>query len=235
MLPFLHRLFRRPAPLPPPEPGQVISVVGDIHGCLPKLQDLLPRLPGQVILVGDLIDRGEQSAGVLDLARARDGLICLMGNHEAMLLAFLDAPEQEGPRWLRNGGLQTLASFGVGGDLSPAGLPALRDKLLLALGDERLDWLRAMPRLWQGGNVVVSHAGADPAQPPELQSDTLIWGHPDCGRTPRRDGLWIVHGHEIVPAPRISRGVIMIDTGAWSGGPLSAVILGDGPPRFEQV
>ncbi len=233
---FLDRLTRwRNPPLPLPDPGQVVSVVGDVHGCAARLETLLPRLPGKVILAGDLIDRGEDSARVLDLARARGDIVTLMGNHEAMLLEFLDSPETGGPRWLRGGGLQTLASLRVRGDLSPAALPALRDRLQEALGAERIDWLRRLPRLWRSGNVVVSHAGADPAQPPELQVDTLIWGHPDCGRRARRDGLWIVHGHVVVPAPQILQGVIMVDTGAWSGGPLSAVVLGDGPPRFEQA
>lgn len=232
---LIDRLTRwRHKPLPPPDPGQVISVVGDVHGCASRLVTLLPRLKGQVILAGDLIDRGEESARVLDLARERDDIITLLGNHEAMLLDFLDDPAA-GPRWLRGGGLQTLASLGVGGDLSPGAMPALRDRLALALGNGRIDWLRRLPRLWRGGNVMVSHAGADPAQPPELQVDALIWGHPDCGRKPRRDGLWVVHGHVVVPEPRIARGVIMVDTGAWAGGPLTAVVLGDGAPRFEQA
>ncbi|MBW7922112.1 MAG: metallophosphoesterase [Rubellimicrobium sp.] len=231
---FLARLFRRAPPLAAPDPGQVVSVVGDVHGALEKLDSLLPRLPGQVILLGDLIDRGDHSAAVLDLA-AGAGIVTLMGNHEAMLLGFLDAPEAEGPRWLRNGGLQTLASLDVRGDLSPAGLPVLRDRLALALGEDRIAWLRARPRFWHGGNVLVAHAGADPALPPEMQDDALIWGHPDCGRKARRDGLWVVQGHVTVPEPRIARGVIMVDTGAWSGGPLTAVVLGDGAPRFEQV
>lgn len=232
---FLDRILRRTPPLPPPDPGQVVSVVGDVHGSLAKLEALLPRLEGQVILAGDLIDRGEQSKEVLDLAMARGDIVSLMGNHEAMLLGFLDAPEAAGPRWLRGGGLQTLASLGVGGDLSPAGLPLLRDRLEGALGAERIAWLRGRPLLWQGGNVAVTHAGADPALPPEAQDEALLWGHPDCGRRMRRDGLWIVQGHIRLPEPRIARGVIMVDTGASAGGPLTAVVLGDGAPRFVQV
>lgn len=235
MLSFINRLTRRALPMVPPDPGQVVSIIGDVHGCLSKLDALLPRLPGQIVLVGDLVDRGDHSAAVLDLVMARTDVICLMGNHEAMLLGFLDAPGQEGPRWLRNGGLQTLASLGMGGDLSPAGLPALRDRTATALGEERIAWLRNRPLFWRSGNVVASHAGADPARPPEVQNDSLVWGHPDCGRKMRRDGLWLVHGHVTVPEPRIGRGIIMIDTGAWAGGRLSAVVLGDGAPRFEAV
>lgn len=235
MLSFIHRLTLRAAPIAPPDPGQVVSIVGDVHGCLSKLRALLPRLPGQVVLVGDLIDRGEESAAVIDLVMSRAEVVCLMGNHEAMLLGFLDAPGKEGPRWLRNGGLQTLASLGVTGDLSPAGLPALRDRTVRALGEERIAWLRSRPLFWRSGNVLVSHAGPDPARPPEVQNDSLIWGHPDCGRKLRSDGLWVVHGHVTVPEPRIGKGIIMIDTGAWAGGRLSAVILGDGVPRFESA
>ena len=69
-------------------------------------------------MVGDYVDRGEDSAGVLRTLFARRDdpkLICLTGNHEEMLLSFLDQPVEKGERWLRYGGMQTLASFGVGG------------------------------------------------------------------------------------------------------------------------
>lgn len=233
MLSRLRALLSPPRPFPDPRPDAVLSVVGDVHGCLRPLEALLPRLPGQIVMVGDLVDRGEQSADVLRLLQDRPDIICLMGNHEAMLLDFLNDPMPQGASWLRHGGLQTLASFGVSGGLGAAGLPALRDGLAQAMGDPLIHWLGTRPRVFASGNVAVTHAGADPKRPIAEQTDTLVWGHPACGTVPRRDGTWIVHGHVIVPAPDVRNGVIRVDTGAYSGGPLSAAILGDGPLRFE--
>lgn len=231
---FLNLFRRRPPPFTAPlAMGEVVSVVGDVHGAAGKLSRLLPRLPGRVVLVGDLVDRGEDVAETLDLVMGRPEILCLMGNHEAMLLDFLGDPVQAGPRWLRHGGLQTLASYGVGGDISAAGLPRLRDRLAMALGDDCIDWLHALPRFWTAGNLAITHAGADPARPLTDQNGSLLWGHPDCGRKPRTDGLWIAQGHVILPEPRIEGGLIMVDTGAYAGGPLTAAVLGDGEPRFE--
>jgi serine/threonine protein phosphatase 1 len=129
--------------------------------------------------------------------------------------------------------LQTLASFGVGGDLSAAGLPGLRDRLARAMGDARIDWLAVRPGYWLSGNLAVTHAGPDPARPIPHQDRTLQWGHPDCGRRARADGMWVAHGHVIVPEATLGLGIIRMDTGAYAGGPLSAVVLGDGAPRVE--
>lgn len=234
---LIRRLLSRTAPasgqLAHPAPEGVVSVVGDVHGCARLLRDLLTRLPGQIVLVGDLVDRGEDSRAVLDLVMARTDVISLMGNHEEMLLAFLDNPEGAGAAWLRHGGLQTLASYGVSGDLTSAGLPRLRDGLARAMGDAQIAWLRARPLFHRSGNLAVTHAGADPARPIADQGRALIWGHPDCGRVTRADGLWIAQGHVVISEPAIRNGVIRVDTGAYAGGPLSAVVLGDGPVRFE--
>lgn len=237
MLSLIRRWLPRAAPAcdpqPPAAPEGIVSVVGDVHGCVQPLSDLLARLPGQIVLVGDLVDRGEHSAAVIDMVMARPDILCLMGNHEEMLLAFLDDPVGAGAGWLRHGGLQTLASYGVSGDLTAAHLPHLRDGLARAMGEAQIAWLRSRPLFHRSGNLVVSHAGADPARPVDQQTRSLIWGHPDCGRLPRADGLWIVHGHVVVPAPDIRQGVIRVDTGAYADGPLSAAVLGDGPLRFE--
>jgi serine/threonine protein phosphatase 1 len=220
------------AQVPDLAPDGIVSVVGDVHGCDARLARLLAGLPGQIVLVGDLIDRGDQSAAVIDRMMGRPDIISLMGNHEEMLLDFLDDPELAGRRWLRNGGLQTLASFRVSGDLTAAGLPRLRDGLAQALGAERTQWLRDRPLFWTSGNLAVTHAGPDPLLPLAEQHEQLLWGHPACGRAPRGDGLWIAHGHQVVDRPQVAGGVIRMDTGAYAGGPLTAAVIGDGPVRF---
>jgi serine/threonine protein phosphatase 1 len=249
---LLNRLFAgqtRPEPdrpFPPLAPIGPFLAVGDIHGQishLDRMLDLLdrdyPDVP--IILVGDYIDRGEDSAAVLErimdlssLSGSR--LICLAGNHEDMCLKFLDDPEAHAPLWLRNGGLQTLASFGVGGigqSTRGAELARARDELALSMGDDLINWMAGLPTHWQSGNVVVLHAGADPAQPiADQKRSTLLWGHKDFAKIQRRDGIWVIHGHTIVPEPVSEKGRIAIDTGAYATGRLTSVLIDDHKLQF---
>ncbi|EYD75434.1 serine/threonine protein phosphatase I [Rubellimicrobium mesophilum DSM 19309] len=242
---LLERLSRRSAapagfdaPLAPDRP---LAVIGDVHGRDALLARLLGRIAerapeAQIVLVGDMIDRGEESAAVLRRVSGRADLVGLRGNHEAMCLEFLDDPEAYGPRWLFNGGLQTLASFGIGGVSERSrgeGLRAARDRLREAMGEELIAWLRARPLWWRSGNVVVAHAGADPARPLEEQEEqALLWGHPRFGEVPRTDGLWVVHGHTILPRPIVEGGRIGVDTGAYATGRLTAALIGAGGVEF---
>lgn len=220
-----------------------LAVIGDVHGEIALLERLLARLADEapeahLVFVGDLIDRGERSDAVLDTVYAmRERATVIRGNHEDMLVGFLDDPETAGRLWLRNGGLQTLAAFGIGGvGLSGGDLEAARDGLRARLGPERENWLRFLPRLWQSGNVVVTHAGADPrVSIPGQSPRALTWGHRDFGQHSRRDGLWVVHGHTVVPEPVARAGIISIDTGAYATGRLSALVLDGGGLRFLGV
>ena len=110
----------------PLAPEKTFYAIGDIHGCDTLLTELLRRLESQkeagspVIFLGDYVDRGPDSAAVLSrlhkLSReASYPVICLMGNHEKMLLEFIDDPVGEGLRWLRHGGIETLESYGLTG------------------------------------------------------------------------------------------------------------------------
>lgn len=229
----------RPAATPvafqsPLAPDQPLAVIGDVHGRDDLLEPLAAEVTSkapdaQVILVGDLIDRGERSAEVLRRVAGQGGWLCLRGNHEAMCLEFLGDPERYGPRWLMNGGLQTLASFGVGGvsERSRGGaLSEARDRLEAAMGSELINWLRRRPLLWRSGNVVVVHAAADPGRPIDEQDEqVLVWGHPRFTEEPRRDGLWVVHGHTILPWPAAADGRIGVDTGAYATGRLTVALI----------
>ena len=240
MLSRLRALFRPDAEaIAAPAPEEPLAVIGDIHGCDALLGRLLDRLAAEapahhLVTVGDMVDRGEDSAGVLRRLVARTDVTCLMGNHELMLLDFLDRPET-GARWLRHGGLQTLASYGIGAvaQPSPGQLVELRDALAEAMGAEIIGWLRDRPASFESGTVAVVHAGADPRLPLAGQApESLAWGAPGFGRLPRGDGIWIVHGHVIVDQPEAADGVISIDTGAYATGRLTAALIDADGMRF---
>lgn len=221
----------------PPVPDRPFVVVGDVHGRADLLAPVLERAAAEglpVVLVGDYIDHGPDSAGVLRLLQdraARMDLTCLRGNHEDLLLRFLRRPRKTGRTWLRYGGRATLESYGISDlpeDFVPADLARTRDALTAIMGDT-VTWLQSLPYWWQSGNVAVLHAGADPTLPMADQvPKAMAWGHPDFGIVPRRDGVWCVHGHSIVAQLTVRDGVVSIDTGAWKTGTLTAVIIGNG-------
>lgn len=251
---FLKRLFgakgKGATALPvftaPIAPDTAFCAVGDVHGCFDKMQSLLGQITQKhkdvpVVFVGDYVDRGEQSADVLRALfarRADPNLICLRGNHEEMMLDFITDPDRAGARWLRYGGMQTLASFRVGGVTQNSQGPALvqaAEKLSDAMGPEMLDWIRNLPSMWKTGNVAVVHAAADPNIPVDHQGAHIFaWGHPDFETVPRQDGVWIVHGHTIVDAAYAKGGRIAVDTGAYATGQLTAAHITQGDVQFLQ-
>lgn len=246
---LLSRLLgRREAPavpqpieveIPPIAVERPFVAIADIHGCDDLLGRLLDKLAAEapdaeIVFVGDYIDRGEQSAQVLRRLMSLEGAQFLLGNHERMCLDFIDHPEEKGPRWLKYGGLQTLASFGVAGSTNDP--VALRDQMVAEMGDEMIAWLRTLPLTYANGNVRVVHAAAHPEKPLEEQGEKpLIWGHPKFGSLPRRDGLWVVHGHTIVNMPKVSQGVVSIDTGAYATGRLSAAVFAGNDVQIVQA
>lgn len=221
-------------------PETPLFIIGDIHGRIDLLDRLLSSAPEEVqlVFVGDLIDRGEDSAHVL--ARVNElcnqGAICLMGNHERMLLDFLERPTECGARWLRNGGLQTLQSYGVRGvteRASEADLLAARDTLEVAFPGGMARWISGLPLHFSSGNIHAVHAGADPALDMAKQTPhVLLWGTPAFRAQPRSDGQWVVHGHTIVGKGMIDQGRISIDTGAYATGVLTGIHITHGESVF---
>ena len=240
------------APLAPDRP---VVAVGDVHGYDSALAALLDRIAAHrsapdmdgaaLVLLGDMVDRGPDSRAVLirvrDMAAAApEDVICLTGNHELMLLDFIDDPLGRGLRWLAFGGAEALSSFDIpplSHKEDPDRILATADALEQALGTEGLlDWLRDLPDRWSSGNLACVHAAMAPDVPLDRQRRRhLCWGHPDFTRQPRTDGLWVVHGHSITPQPTCADGRIALDTGAHRGGPLSAALLTPGQCRFLQV
>ena len=225
----------------PAAPDTPFVAIGDVHGRLDLLAPLLDRVQRlglPVVMLGDYIDHGPDSAGVLRLLHDRAGqmdLTCLRGNHEDLLLRFLHRPRRTGKTWLRFGGRATLASFGLHDlpdDPRPPDMMRARDAVIAGLGDATVTWMKSMPYWWQSGNVAACHAGADPHQPlPDQLPKAMAWGHPDFGLVPRADGVWCVHGHKMVRKLTVRDGVISVDTGAWHTGTLTAALIGDGKVR----
>lgn len=240
--------------MPPegPIPDQPMFIVGDIHGEMELLERMLEEIDGAIgkihlkdpllVFVGDLIDRGAKSAEVLRrimelTTEFPDNVVSLLGNHEQMLLDFIDAPIARHARWMRNGGVETCNSFGLKVPPEIGDPLVVADALMEAIGDELLDWLRTRPKMHRSGNITCVHAGADPNKPMDKQSDrVLIWGHPEFLSSLRKDGEWIAHGHTVFDMPMIADNRISVDTGAQAAGILScAVLLPNGESDFLQV
>lgn len=228
---MLSRFFRKRQPqagFEAPRPDLPVEAVGDIHGRADLLDSLPPVADGAVrVLLGDYVDRGPQSREVLERVHARSAAgdwVCLCGNHEEMFVNFLRDPVTN-RSWLGFGGLQTLASFGIGGITETSSEAALREAaeaVPAKLSFDLFAWVETLPVLWSSGTLTAVHAGLDPLLPLEAQDRrAMVWGHPDFGTLPRPDGRWIVHGHTIVNAPRARDGVISIDTGAYATGRLT--------------
>lgn len=227
---FLSRFFAK-TPKPQsdaPCPAEPIAVIGDIHGRADLLDNLLSALnkdhpDHRKVFVGDYVDRGPESQAVLDRLRSLPDAICLRGNHEEMLLDFLDNPSDHAQRWLHNGGRNTLTSYRI----DPTDdIPRVHEAFLGAISDGTADWLRALPCFWRSGNVLICHAGPNPAEPVEVQPDHVFtWGHSRFLRNERIDGLWVVHGHWVQDRPHATDGRIAVDTGACFTGKLTAALI----------
>jgi diadenosine tetraphosphatase ApaH/serine/threonine PP2A family protein phosphatase len=200
----------------------LVYAIGDIHGSLHKLRDLMMLCErhadgrtASFIFLGDYIDRGPDSRGVVEAlmdmqSRQPDRVIALKGNHEAVALEVVDG-ETEAELWLREGGTATLRSY----DIDDA-----RD-----LPDEHVAWLRSLPLCYDDGRRFFVHAGVDPEKPLGAQRDRdLIWIREPFLSDARDYGRLIVHGHtpqtDGIPDFRGNR--LNLDTGAVFGRPLTA-------------
>lgn len=223
-----------PAPASVPR-GVRVYAVGDVHGCLDRLvamheliaQDLDQRPVAEPVLVhlGDYVDRGPDSAGVVArLARqpplANLATTNLMGNHEHMMLAALaSADAQSTGLWLANGGGDSLASWGVP--------HAAQSKDWAAyLPRQHLIFLRDLAPCHAIGGYLFVHAGIRPGIPLENQSrHDLMWIREPFLSSRQSFGAVVVHGHTPSGEPVVRRNRIGIDTGAVMGGVLTCVVL----------
>lgn len=221
--------------------------IGDIHGHLDKLRaahDLIeadrarnsdPGTP--VVHVGDLVDRGPDSRGVIDYLMsgiaAGAPWVVLFGNHDRMFSRFLADADYHDPgvradlHWFdpRLGGAETLRSYGVGG---------ARDRLLHDVHADALaavprphdDFLAGRPRHYLRGEALFVHAGIRPGVDLHEQTeDDLVWIRKGFLEDGRDHGALVVHGHTSIERATHYGNRLNIDSGAAYGGPLSAVVI----------
>lgn len=230
---------------------EAIYAVGDVHGCLDlyrRMEDEIIAdarrlgVPGPclIVLLGDMVDRGPDTAGMIRhlLSPPPDGFerVVLRGNHEDMMVAFLNDPAAT-RRWLDFGGKETLMSYGLHPDPEHGFCDLtgrFRARLDAAIPDAHRAFLARTPFALQVENTVFCHAGLDPARPVSAQKPAeLIWGDPDrLDSAETNDHLLVVHGHVITPEILITPRRINVDTGAYMSGVLSAVRLVDRQAPF---
>lgn len=234
-----------------PPPGHRVYAIGDIHGRLDLLDRLLERIRADaesatatkniLIFLGDYVDRGPDSKGVIERLStcALPGFICvfLKGNHEAMLLDFLD--NAQGGSWLANGGLDTVRAYvgdtlestaaidrAMEGALCPDDEDALRRLLRARMPPRHLAFLRTLELTHREGDYLFVHAGINPNLPlPAQREADLIWIRTPFLAYNGDLGFVVVHGHTTAEQPQIFPHRIGIDTRAWASGVLTAVVL----------
>jgi len=224
-----------------------IYAIGDVHGHLDKLRAAHALIQADrattgdsaapVVHLGDLTDRGPDSKGVIAFLIKGLGQgapwVCLRGNHDRLLMRFLDDPDWRDPvlhpdlTWLhpRMGGRATLASYGVAieGDRSTKWLHQQAVQLVPAA---HRDFLAKMPLYKQWDRVLFVHAGIRPGVALNAQTeDDLLWiRKPFHAYADRFDWL-IIHGHTMVESVTHYGNRVDIDTGAGRGNAVSAVVI----------
>ena len=225
----------------------VIYAIGDVHGCLAELRALERKIVEDasaingdkwIICLGDYIDRGPDSAGVLDALMAPPPAgfrrICLAGNHELMALDFLHEPRPRAD-WLAFGGQETLASYGVSLAAIQAGNTRSRQALLDShIPAEHIEFMKELAISVSVPGYLFVHAGIRPGIALEHQSENdLLWIRGEFLDAPPTPGLRVVHGHTPNPDPVLNDARICVDTGAFATGILTAVRLTEHEePRF---
>lgn len=223
--------FRKP--VPPPvrcmPPGERIYAIGDVHGCRDALDTLLalidaddaarPAASTTLVFLGDLIDRGPDSRGVVERAMTLERrTVLLMGNHEEILLDAWEGDLRAGAMFMRIGGRETLASYGVD---DVADLPRAHVAFIRRFADSH-----------RAGDYLFVHAGVRPGVAlAEQTPGDMRWIRRRFTESEFDHGVTVVHGHSTTLAVDERAHRVGIDTGAYATGRLTALGL-EGPDRW---
>jgi serine/threonine protein phosphatase 1 len=228
---------REPASIPA---GQRVYAIGDIHGMADLLRTLLtkiqsdiaehPEAEARLVFLGDYVDRGSDSKGVLDYLLS-DPVAApstyLMGNHEELMLQFLEDPEVA-EQWRHLGGLETLHSYGV--DIAEVlrgrGYEHARNELADRLPEDHLRFLQDLQSSTEYGDYFFCHAGVRPGVSlAQQERSDLLWTRDEFLSSEEGFEKVVVHGHSPCEEVYVGGNRINVDTGAYATQRLSAVCL----------
>ena len=226
-----------------------LYAIGDIHGRLDLLDRVITAIERDVeahgsdaltVTLGDYIDRGPKSRGVLDRLIPNPfptPHIALKGNHEVLLESFLANPATA-EHWRRLGGLETLHSYGVSvsGLMVGKNYDEAADRLREAMPAEHLKFLQSLKTSHSHGKYFLCHAGVRPGVPLDRQNDEdLLWIRDEFLSSKMNFGKIVVHGHTPMESPEVLPNRINIDTGAFATGQLTCVVLDESGHRFLKI
>lgn len=227
-----------------------VYAIGDVHGRLDLLLDLEDLIVGDaaetdgrklIVMLGDYVDRGPQSAQVLDhlLAPPPNGFerVCLAGNHEEMMAEFLRRPTTDSD-WLLYGGIDTLLSYGIAPDEVGLALQSRAGQRVLAdiVPDEHRRLIASLAGMLTLPGYIFVHAGIRPGRALDAQIDEdLLWIRHEFITSSVDFGAVVVHGHTPTGTPQVRPNRIGIDTGAFATGVLTAAAVSRGNVRLLDV
>ncbi|MBW2609685.1 MAG: serine/threonine protein phosphatase [Deltaproteobacteria bacterium] len=198
-----------------------IFIVGDIHGCLDMLKRMMDKIDwhpnrDRLIFLGDYIDRGMNSRGVVDFilefSEISSHVQCLMGNHETLFLNYLEGGDID--TFLHNGGIETLDSYNRGGEFD--------------IPPEHVSFFRSLHTMIELEDYYVVHAGLQPGVEITRQSqDDLIWIRDPFIFSDWDFGKKVIFGHTPFSVPLVMDNKIGLDTGAVFGNRLTCLELPD--------
>ncbi len=221
--------------------GQRVYAIGDVHGCVVQLRQLLTMIAADdagrgnaettIILLGDLVDRGPGSAEVIDeliaLRERAPATRFIAGNHEEVFLHALQGDEQALRMFCRIGGRETIMSYGLSGpEYERLDYVELAGELQRIVPPAHTAFLQSFEDVIAIGDYAFVHAGIRPdVALSEQKVSDLRWIRSTFLDHAGRHEKMIVHGHTIAPEVERKAGRIGIDTGAYAGGPLTALGL----------
>lgn len=232
-------MFSRKRHYPSGPQGYRAYVVGDVHGRLDLLDELLGKIEAEagrtsgaevlLVFVGDIIDRGPNSAQVVERLRTyrHSGIrpIFLLGNHEEVLLRVLEGDAELITKWRWFGGNECLQSYGVDVKRMASGPDALA-AVRSAIPKDHVDFLKGFGDTFRFGDYLFVHAGLRPgvALAAQTQQD-LRWIRGPFLDDDSDHGFVVVHGHTIINHVEERSNRIGIDTGAYTTGILTALAI----------
>lgn len=210
-----------------------IAILGDVHGAASALESaaawLLEHWSGHVVFVGDYVNRGPSSEAVLDILvelqeQFGERLTLLQGNHDAVLLEFLDGGSRE--RFLAHGGLQTIRSY-LGSQVESDPFAQFRRQF----PPQHLQLLRRLELCFETAEILVTHAGFNPENPESRAAEDVVFGrfHDLFAVGLETPSPLVVCGHYVqrTKEPYLTENFVCLDTGCGSltDAPLSMLLL----------